>query len=324
MMEATLMAIGTTALLGAAGGVWGLFTVWEQKRRPAPKVDVQVEASEELKQIPLKLEAAFERAIAKHQTPAAVDFPEPPWHQAAVADVVLAYDRLSVAAKQLARPQPELEQILAQLVRIREKLDEPLAASDTLPVDELIDLQKKLVRQVAEAVEPLTTLPAQFFEMAQRIKNTSGSNVTVTAAPPLMAGGGRTPPPAPRRLPPAPRAAPPAPNMATPSIPAPYVGGSILVPAGEPTSLLTLIQQQLQPNCPGSSHELVLSADDAVFFGSASAIGGPLSDANYAFQLAPGGEPRIYRSSFPGNSTPLADLQVFAAAEAVVHVEVTT
>lgn len=319
-MEANLMMMGTTALLGAAGGVWGLFTVWEQKRKqpPAPVVRVDVP---ELNEIPGKIEAAFAHAIANRPAPATLDLPAPDWVKEWAEDARLANDRVVAAVRQ-PKPVPELEKILATLIRIGDRLDE-LSAPAAVPVDEFLDLQKKLVHQVAEAVEPLTTLPAQLAEMASRIKNSS-SNITVTTAPPIMVGGGRTPPPAARRLPPAPRAAPPVPNMVTPSIPAPYTGGSIIVPAGSPTNLLTLIQQQLQPNCPGSSHELVLSADEAVFVGSASMIGGALSDTNYAFQLAAGGAPRIYRSAFPGNSTPLADLQVFAAAEAVMHVEVTT
>ena len=110
----------------------------------------------------------------------------------------------------------------------------------------------------------------------------------------------------------------------TPSIPAPYVAGTVVVPPGEPFSLLALIQQQLTLACPGSSLELRLSADQSIFVGSASNIGGPLSDTNYGYELIPGDPPRIYRSSFPGQSTPIGDLEVFATGSASLHVEVVT
>lgn len=323
-MEATFMLAGSTALLGAAGGIWGLVVAaGQRKREPASKVDVQVDASDDLKMLPLKLEAAFERVIVKHQTPppVALDLPTPDWVKEWAEDAKLANDRVVAAVKQ-PKPQPELESILAQLVRIGEKMDELLAAPAAQPVDEFLDLQRKLVRQIAEAVEPLTELPGQFSDVIMHLAQRAGSSVTVTSAPPLRVGnGGRSLPPAPK-APPTPRAAPPPPNMAITSVPPAYVAGSIVCPPNQPTNLLALIQQQLQPNCPGSAHELVISADESVLVGSASAIGGALTAANFAYELAPGGQPRIYRSSFPGSSCPLGDLQLFAAAAATVHVEV--
>jgi hypothetical protein len=325
-MEASFMLLGSTALAGAASGIWGIVVAArDQTRRLKPVKPEPQAVSVELVDFPGKLEEAFERALEKQRPlpPPIVDLPEPDWHKEMVQDMILANDRLATAARQLAKPPSEhLEKLVAALLESSIRLEELFATPSAQPVaDEYLDL-RKLVRELAEAVAPLTWLPAQFNDLFIRLGQ---RNSTVTTPPPtLIAGGGRALPPA-RKAPPTPRAAPPpGPNMNTPSIPAPYVGGSVVVPANEATSLFALIQQQLQPNCPGGAAELVLSADDAVFVGSASAIGGPLSETNYAFQLTPGGPPRIYRSSFPGNQAPLADLQVFAAAAAVLHVEVTT
>jgi hypothetical protein len=109
---------------------------------------------------------------------------------------------------------------------------------------------------------------------------------------------------------------------ATPSIPAPYVPGTIEVPAGGPWSLLYLIQKQLSPNCPGTSAEFSLSADSDIFVGGASSLGGPLSETNYAYLLTADSPPRIYRSSFPGNNTPVGEIQVLAPGGGSLHVEV--
>lgn len=114
----------------------------------------------------------------------------------------------------------------------------------------------------------------------------------------------------------------------TPSIPAPYVGGTIDLDPGVVSNLLDLIQTRLQKNCPGSATELQLWADGANFgaisVGSASQLAGPLSDTNYAYKLTPTSGPRIYRSTYPGASVPIGDLQVLAASAAKLHVEVQT
>lgn len=112
----------------------------------------------------------------------------------------------------------------------------------------------------------------------------------------------------------------------TPSIPAPYVGGTIELEAGVVGNLLQLIQTQLQRNCPGSATELQLWADPTNFgsisVGSASQLGGPLTATNCAYRLTPTSGPRLYRSTYPGASIPLGDLQVRATGAARLHVEV--
>lgn len=298
-MEATLLATGVAALFGAAGGVWGLVLAREAGRKeqvpapPPPPIDEAIARA--LAQKP-EWGEAFERALAKPIAlqPLEVQVPEPDWHKQQITAI--------------AGPQPELEKLVALV-------EEALARQPE--ADKRIE---GLARILAEGMEPLADLPNVLSRLVK-----SGSNVTITQPPMLMVGGGNgggggTPP---RR--PAPRAVPranPGPPTPTPAIPASYVGGSVAVPPDEPVSLLALIQQQLTPNCPGSSQTLVLSSEDSILVGSASAIAGPLSETNYAFELTPGGPPRIYGSSFPGNSTPLGDLQVFATAGGVLHVEV--
>jgi hypothetical protein len=104
-----------------------------------------------------------------------------------------------------------------------------------------------------------------------------------------------------------------------PSIPPGYVGGTIVVPAGSPQNILLLIQQQLQPNCPGTCVQFRLEADSDMYVGAASFYGGPLSADNFAYELVPG-TPRIYQSAFPGSSTPIGDLQVLGSG--ALHVEI--
>jgi len=113
----------------------------------------------------------------------------------------------------------------------------------------------------------------------------------------------------------------------TPSIPAPYVAGDIELEHGKVSNLLYLIQTHLQKNCPGSATELALWADagnwGSISVGSANQLQGPLSHTNCAYRLTPTSGPRIYRSTYPGNSIPIGDLQVLAAAhELKLHVEV--
>lgn len=114
----------------------------------------------------------------------------------------------------------------------------------------------------------------------------------------------------------------------SPSIPAPYVGGTIGLEPGVVWNLLELIQNKLQRNCPGSATELQLWADAGNFgsinVGSYSQLGGALSADNYAYKLTPTSGPRIYRSTYPGSSVPIGDLQVMAASAAKLHVEVQT
>jgi hypothetical protein len=114
--------------------------------------------------------------------------------------------------------------------------------------------------------------------------------------------------------------------MPNAAVPASYVAGTINLPANIVFNLLELIQQQVNRNCPGSATEFVIAADPlntgSVIVGAASPISGPLSATNYSFKLAPTSPPRVYRSTYPGNSTPLGELQVMALNPATIHIEV--
>jgi len=111
-----------------------------------------------------------------------------------------------------------------------------------------------------------------------------------------------------------------------PLLPSGYVAGTITISSGQagtPQQLLTLIQTQLDANCPGAGQEVTLQADGnsgALYVGRANLVGA-LSTSNYGYVLQPGNS-RTYRSSFPGNSSPVGDLQVFMVAAGVFHVEV--
>lgn len=113
-----------------------------------------------------------------------------------------------------------------------------------------------------------------------------------------------------------------------PSVPVPYVAGTITVPVGQAVGVLQLIHQQINPHCPGTSVEFRISADPGnqvpVFIGGGQVIGNePVSCTNYGAVLTPG-EERRYRASYPGTGTPQGLMQVFAEAAAKLHVEVNT
>jgi hypothetical protein len=112
-----------------------------------------------------------------------------------------------------------------------------------------------------------------------------------------------------------------------PSVPVPYLAGTISVPAGKAVGVLVLIHQQIDPNCPGTSVEFRISADPSnqtpVFIGQIMGDE-PLSCTNYGAILTPMGEERRYRASYPGTGTPQGMMQVFSEAPAKLHVEVNT
>lgn len=112
----------------------------------------------------------------------------------------------------------------------------------------------------------------------------------------------------------------------TPSIPPSYVPGTITIPAGVVSNLLTLIQQQLFSNCPGTAVELRIWASPSnigsITVGGATQLNGPLSQDNYSYKLTPTGPDRTYRSTYPGSSVPIGDIQLLAASEQKLHIEV--
>lgn len=107
-----------------------------------------------------------------------------------------------------------------------------------------------------------------------------------------------------------------------------YIAGTITISGGQigvPQSLLSLIRAQLEANCPGTALMVQIMADAAnaaaVFVGASSNIGGALSATNYGYALTGGGS--SYKTSAgAGNSAPIADIQVFCAAAAILHVEI--
>jgi hypothetical protein len=111
------------------------------------------------------------------------------------------------------------------------------------------------------------------------------------------------------------------PNLTTPS---PYVAGTVTVPANTVVSLLTLIQQQLDRNCPGGPRELSItaSAGGGIYIGTRSPVAGALAAGNFGLSLAPG-QTKSYTSSYPGAQAPLGNLQVLSTGSpATIHIEV--
>lgn len=110
------------------------------------------------------------------------------------------------------------------------------------------------------------------------------------------------------------------------------VSGTLtLATANTPYNLLTLIQAQLDPNCPGAGYEVNIQADSTgpVYVGRPNPVVGALSTSNYGYVLDKaqsgfvGGSARTYRSSFPGSHSPIGDLWVMGtAANTTIHVEV--
>ena len=250
--------------------------------------------------------------------------PPPEWATRLTSD-------LAENDKRLARIASDLSENMADgMARFYSQVSKDLAKAVDLPA--LIEIADKL-DLIVDNIPDADPRPELVFELTRQLADLPtkiGRSVADTLAaekkkspspPTVEKGKGNNPPPPhspPRNLPPM------NPNdlPATPSIPASYVPGTVEVPAGQVWSLLYLIQKQLSPNCPGTSAEFALSADDEILVGGASTLGGPLSEANYAYKLTASDPPRIYRSVFPGNNTPVGEIQVLALDGGTLHVEV--
>lgn len=115
----------------------------------------------------------------------------------------------------------------------------------------------------------------------------------------------------------------------SPLFPAGYVAGTITFAGSAPLQLLALIQAQLDANCPGAGREVTIQADSSgpVYVGEANKVGA-LSTSNYGYVLDKAqtgfvaGASRTYRSTFPGQDSPVGDLMVLMADGQTFHVEV--
>ena len=130
-----------------------------------------------------------------------------------------------------------------------------------------------------------------------------------------------------------PRAIPPR-----PSVPPPYIAGLVRLPINKPVSLLELIHEQINRDCPGTSVEFMIWPNPTnqapIYIGSHMAhrydpdygdseMPGKLDFEHFAYYLTPMSPPRIYRSSYPGTSTAIGVIQVFSQApNSKLHVEV--
>lgn len=320
--------LGTMSVLGMAGGISALVLYRKQNNghkperdpwrydpplQPQPSQMIVMEEAEDqqlanlaeaiqsLAALPKQLEAGFELAVERLANTLEEHLnapqPEPDWPADLLQGVQRLYDleasRIDVAAN--------LERLTHAVEAFVQMESQPPTIINAPPPP----FGEELVRGLAE-------LPGKI-----------GQKLSEMVASERKVGGGSGPPPRIRREPPSnlPRITPGM-QPVIPQIPTSYVGGTVLVPAGQPASLLLLIQLQLDPNCPGTSAEFSLSTEDDIFVGASSKIGGPLSATNFAYQLTPDNSPRTYRSTYPGNNTPIGELQVFASGGGSLNVEV--
>lgn len=291
-------------------------------------------------------------APLQQQAPAEVEIKWPPELAATLTHITERLEgslqKLEVQSRQPAWPEvvSELERVTKRVMVAARPPDEPQWAKRL--EDDLQKNDDRMVRLAEDLAENMTDNMARFYAGVSRdlkqpdVKPTlvalTGELSKLSELPgkisrgvtealiherkknnPPNKGNNDPPPPyvPPRNLPPM----TPGEMPATPSIPAPYVAGTVHVPAGEVWSLLYLIQKQLSLNCPGTSAEFALTpGEGTIFVGAASSIGGKLTEDNYAYKLEEGDDPRIYRSSFPGNNTPVGEIQVLGSGS--VHVEV--
>lgn len=330
----TNLLLEAVATAGTAFGIWGV-TLYRKNGKnghppePAPRLveDWQraqlAEIMQPLSMLPRQLEASFDSGVerlakALEPQPAAPP-PEPTW-PAELERSFLAYGA----------------ELTRSIEGLAERLEVPILPPQPDLSPALLEISQRLESAVERGQHPelmaqLTQLPAQLSrQLAELIA--AERNRTPKSAPhgKSEGGGGQSeasnpppPPPPPRRPPPTimPLAAP---NPVAPAVPAPYVAGAIFAPVGQVANVLALIQQQLSPNCPGTSvsFRIGLDATGPVYVGAASSIGGPLSATNYAYQLKVAGDYRLYTTSYPGNSTPIGELQVLAPNGDYLQVEV--
>lgn len=330
------LLMGTMSVVGMAAGVSAL-VFWKKQNgngkhepnpwryaprlaeefgeTPKPPAPVQVQWPPELADLGQRITQGLD-AIREA---ASINPPTPEWAIALRQDLAYFNDRMSEPAMAMLPPE-----LTVGLERVTDRLEALMQMPQPEPpdlepiVERLESLVASMPRPTTELAETLADLPHKIGEMFAAARQ--GKNPPVQAKP--AGGGSENPPkPAPRNLPPM------NPNElpATPSIPASYVPGTVTVPGGQVWSLLYLIQKQLSPNCPGSSARLSLFAETGtVYVGGASSIGGPLSATNYAYKLEAGDPPLTYNSSFPGNNTPVGEIQVFSSGGGTLHVEVQT
>jgi hypothetical protein len=115
-----------------------------------------------------------------------------------------------------------------------------------------------------------------------------------------------------------------------PLLPPSYIAGTITISASQastPQELLTLIQAQLDANCPGVCRALSLQIDTTVLYGGCQSQGGTggtstaLSTSNYGWELTSTFPIKTWGSDFPGSQVPVGNMQIFMAA-GTFHVEV--
>lgn len=112
-----------------------------------------------------------------------------------------------------------------------------------------------------------------------------------------------------------------------------YIAGTISLSGGQvstPLTVLSLVQAQLEANCPGACLSLLIQADNGnnsshtLKIGAPSTLGGALSDTNYGVELVATAPGNIYYRSSAGSgiSVDIGNLQVFISQAGKFHVEI--
>ena len=337
-MIAELLTVGT---MGIASGIAAITFFWkkngngkhEEPQAPPAQVEVKwppgaEEAFQKLANPPMLIPAqpAWPEVVEELERIAecmlvASRETKPEWATQIESDLAENDRRLERIAENMAdgmarfysQVSRDLAVDLSGLVGIADKLDSIVHSIPDL--DPRAEVTQELTRQLADLPTRIGRSVSDTL-VAERKKN--------PPPPPEKNNKGNNSPPPP---PSAPRALPPLDannqTVVPPVVPAPYVAGMLFVPAGSVWNVLYLIQKLLNQNCPGTSASFMISASGgSILVGTSSPIAGPLSSTNFAYTLDDTTPPRYYYSSFPGNDTPVGELQVFSTAGGYLHVEV--
>lgn len=330
----------TVGAMGAGAGVWALVVhrkngngkhdPWQHAERLAKEFGpVQQQASiqwpPELAALLTHITERLETAIERVEHPLVVKEPgEQEWSKQLLLGLEQLNDRMS-------EPATLPMELTAGLGLITDRLEAlmqipPAEPPDFEPVVERLEALVASMPEPDQRPELEAELVRQLAELPQRVGRSVSDAVAERKPPPRNLAPpekAKNNPPTPPKSAPRNFALNPNEQPATPSIPAPYVPGTVDVPAGEVWSLLYLIQKQLSPNCPGTSVSFAISAEGGtIYVGGSSQIGGKLSEENYAYKLEDGDPPVRYQSSYPGGNTPVGEIQVLSTGGGKLHVEV--
>jgi hypothetical protein len=167
-MEANILAMGGMALIGAVTGVWGLVTAWEAKRKPPEpeppppprELDFSLPALNtvnnfqmavnELAKIPEQMKAILDIVPPVQH----IEVGQPPWLDAIHEEMTLTGRRISQAAKALQNPPEAFTDMIREMERIGERMQELMEKEPPPQQVTFTELEKKL-EKVAQQLSRL-------------------------------------------------------------------------------------------------------------------------------------------------------------------------